>query len=102
MSRGGTRAPIDERWSLAGQDRVGGSYLLVIAGTAAGVCVLLARLPLWLGAGVMGAAILVGALVRLLASRPGDLAVRTRAVDVLTLVALGCALVLSGVLMVVL
>lgn len=87
---------------MVGQDRVGGPYLLVLAGAAAGVCVLMLRLPLWLGAGVLGAVILSGALARLLAARPGDLAVRSRATDVVVLTGLGCALLLSAVLMVVL
>lgn len=87
---------------MAGQDRIGGPYLLVLAGAAAGVGVLLARPPLWLGASALGAVLLLAAVARLLVSRPGDLAVRTKALDVLTLGGLGCALVLNGVLMVVL
>ncbi|MEV5413962.1 DUF3017 domain-containing protein [Thermopolyspora sp. NPDC052614] len=85
---------------MTGEGRVGGPYLLVMAGTAVGVCALMLRLPLWLGAGLMGAAILCGALVRLLGAGSGALAVRARAIDVLLLTGLGVALVLSGVLMV--
>jgi hypothetical protein len=85
---------------LTGEDRVGGPYLLVMAGAAVGVCVLMLRLPLWLGAGLMGVAILGGALVRLLGTGSGALAVRARGIDVLVLTGLGVALLLSGVLMV--
>jgi Protein of unknown function (DUF3017). len=87
---------------LAGQDRIGGPYLLLLAGAAAGVGVLLSSVPLHLSAGVLGGVLLLGAVLRLVVSRPGDLAVRSKAIDVLTLGGLGCALVLSGALMVVL
>jgi len=82
------------------KDRIGWPYWLVLAGAAAGVAVALTGPQVWHGAVVMGAAILLGALIRLVVAKPGDLAIRTKALDVLTLGGLGGALVLSGALMV--
>jgi hypothetical protein len=82
------------------KDRVGGPYLLVLAGTAAGIVGLLLGLPASASGVIVGVPILGGALLRWL--RPdagaGDLASRSKGVDVLVLGLLGGALVVSGLL----
>lgn len=84
---------------MAERDRVGGPYLLVLAGAAVGVCLFMLPVPLWAGAGALGAVLLLGVVLRLLAGRPGDLAVRAPAIDALVLGGLGLALLLGAVLM---
>jgi hypothetical protein len=82
------------------RDRVGGPYLLVLAGTAAGIAGLVLGLPAAACGVIVGVAILFGALLRWLRpdAKAGALAGRTKGTDVLVLGLLGGALVVSGLL----
>ncbi|MBX6387082.1 MAG: DUF3017 domain-containing protein [Microbispora sp.] len=78
-----------------------GPYLLVVAGAAAGLCVIALGMPVPRGGAIMGFGFLVGSLVRVTVSerRAGALAVRTKRMDALTLAAFGVALVVGSLLM---
>lgn len=73
-------------------------YLCLLGGTAVGVGLVVLG-PWRLGLSVVGGALLVGAVTRLVLPRTeaGMLGVRSRAVDVLTMTAVGAALVALAV-----
>jgi hypothetical protein len=86
---------ITPRWPQT----VGGLvYLAVLAATAVGVGLVVLG-PWRLGLSVVGGALLLGAASRLVLPRAeaGMLGVRSRAIDVLTLTAVGAALIVLAV-----
>jgi hypothetical protein len=78
--------------------RTWGPYLLVMAGAALGLGAIALGEEPWIGGVIVGAALLTGALLRLWTSdrRAGALVSRSRGLDALTLAALGVALVLGS------
>ncbi|MCC5580995.1 MULTISPECIES: DUF3017 domain-containing protein [Microtetraspora] len=72
-----------------------GPYLLVAAGTAAGLGLIAFGVATWVGGAVIGFALVAGAALRLIVpdDRAGLLGVRTRRMDAFVLLLLGAALV---------
>ncbi|GAA1660067.1 hypothetical protein GCM10009733_067250 [Nonomuraea maheshkhaliensis] len=74
-----------------------GPYPLILAGAAAGVLVIFVANPRW-GGFALGAVIMVAAALRF-AGYGGQLALRSRKVDVITLSVFGFVLVLTSLLL---
>ncbi|MEV1002171.1 DUF3017 domain-containing protein [Nonomuraea sp. NPDC050202] len=74
-----------------------GPYPLILAGAAVGVLVVFVVNPRW-GGFVLGAAIMIAAALRF-AGYGGQLALRSRKIDVITLSVFGFVLVLTSLLL---
>ncbi|GII53162.1 hypothetical protein Pth03_15510 [Planotetraspora thailandica] len=72
-----------------------GPYLLVVVGAAVGLGMIGFGGSPWVGGVIMGAALLVGSLTRLVVSdeRAGSLAIRSKKTDVVVFAVIGLALV---------
>jgi hypothetical protein len=84
-----------ENVKTRGNGMAWGPYLLVVVGAAAGLGLIGFGGAPWLGGVIMGSALLVGSMTRLVISdeRAGTLAIRSKKTDVVVLAVLGLALV---------